>query len=306
MKVIQLNLDSPNAFPDGCVLTQGTFDGIHLGHCELLRQVIEAGQKLGLPTVLLTFKPHPAMVLRPSRRIPLLTVFDEKTSILEKIGLDYMALFEFNTQLAILQAEDYVREILAGKFGAKVVVVGYNHTFGRKREGNGRFLEEIATKYGFEAKIQTPVLYENEPVHSSRIRKELFEGRFRSAMTMLNRPYRISGEVVKGRGVGRGLGYPTINVRAHKDKLIPMSGVYAAKVRINGNWLPGMMYIGEDRSIFDFEVAIFDFEGDMYHRQVDVDIFDRTRDSIKFESADKLVVQIAKDEKEIRDILSRT
>jgi riboflavin kinase/FMN adenylyltransferase len=215
-----------------------------------------------------------------------------------------MALFEFNTELAILQAEEYVRQILVEKFGAKVVVVGYNHTFGRKREGNGRLLKEFSAKYGFEARIQDPVLYNGEAVHSSRIRKELFEGRFREAMTMLNRPYRISGEVVRGRGVGRGLGYPTINVRAHRDKLIPMSGVYAAKVRFGGEWHPGMMYIGEDRSIFDLEVSIFDFEGDLYHRKVDVDIYDRTRDSIKFESTDGLVAQIAEDEKKIRHILS--
>jgi len=304
MKVLHLDMDSKNEFPDGCVLTQGTFDGIHLGHARLLESVIERGRELRLPSVLLTFKPHPAKVLRPSRRIPLLTLGEERIPILEKFGLDYVALFEFNTELAILQPEDYVRRILVGKFGIKAIVVGYNHTFGRKREGNGAFLEKVKNEYGFEVTIQQPVMFENEPVHSSRVRSDMFDGNFGSAVTMLDRPYRISGTVVRGRGVGRQLGYPTINVRAHKDKLIPKFGVYAARVRINGDWFPGMMYISEDRSIFDLEVSIFDFQGDLYDRYVDVDVVARTRDGIRFDSNEELAAQIATDEQEIRGILS--
>lgn len=304
MQILHLDLPSPPAFPLGCVLTQGTFDGIHPGHVELLRTVQGEGRRLGLPSVLLTLNPHPATVLRPSRRMPLLTTREERTEILEKLGLDYLAYLAFNTNLAILQAEQYVSQILVGKFSAKVVAVGYNHTFGRKREGTGQFLESVSARYGFEVRILNPVLFEGEPVHSSRIRAELIEGRFNSAVKMLNRPYRISGAVVEGRGIGRKIGYPTINVRAHKDKLIPNSGVYAAKVRTENSWMPGMMYIGENRTIFDCEVNIFDFSGDLYGKHVDVDILAKTRESITFSSTDRLVEQIAADETRIRAILS--
>ncbi len=304
MKIIHLSLDAPSAFPEGAALTQGTFDGIHLGHVELLKGVIEAGRRLNMPSVLLTFTPHPAKVLRPSRRIPLLTLDDERVRILEKIGLDYLALFEFNTKLAVLKAEDYIREVLVGKCGAKFVSVGYNHTFGRKREGNAFLLEEKKEEFGYEVRILEPVMYDGEPVHSSRIRHELFEGNFASAVAMLGRPFRISGEVVRGRGVGMRYGYPTINIRAHPDKLIPKCGVYAAKVRVSDEWLPGMMYISEDRSIFDFEINIFDFSDDLYGKKIDVDVVARTRESVKFETTEMLIEQIARDEKEIRSILS--
>jgi len=304
MKKIELDISGPPAFPDGCVLTQGTFDGIHLGHLQLLYAVMDLAKDYGVPSVLVTFKPHPAKVLRPARRIPLLTTDEEREEILEKIGLDYLALFSFNTKLAVLQAKDYVRQVIAGKFGARAVVVGYNHTFGRKREGDGRLLEDMKVRYGYDLRVVPPVVFEGLAVHSSRIRKDLFDGRFASAVQMLNRPYRISGDVVKGRGVGKELGYPTINVRAHTDKLIPKPGVYAAKVRINGEWLPGMMYIGEDRSIFDLELSIFDFNGNLYDRYVTIDAFVRTRDSMRFDSNEKLVDQITEDEKKIRHILS--
>ncbi len=304
MEITQLDLSSKRPFPDGCVLTQGTFDGIHLGHLQLLYAVMDLAKDRGVPSVLLTFKPHPATVLRPARRVPLLTNEQERTEILQKIGLDYLALFCFNTGLAVLNAEDYVCQVLADKFGARAVVVGYNHTFGRNREGDHRFLESMQAQYGYDLRVVPPVVYEGLPVHSSRIREDLVNGRFASAIHMLNRPYRISGTVVRGRGVGKSLGYPTINVRAEEDKLIPKSGVYAAKVRLNRDWLVGMMYIGEDRSIFDFEVSIFDFEGELYDRYVTIDMFERTRDSIRFETEDQLVAQIAEDEKKIRHILS--
>jgi riboflavin kinase/FMN adenylyltransferase len=305
MRTIELNIDSPPAFPEGSVLTQGTFDGIHLGHVQLLHAVIDLAKDHGVPSVLLTFKPHPAKVLRPSRQVPLLTIDEEREKILDEIGLDYLAIFSFNTKLAVLQAKDYVRQVLVGIFGARSVVVGYNHTFGRKREGGERLLEEMRPQYGYDLRVVPPVVFEGLPVHSSRIREDLFDGRFASAVHMLNRPYRVSGTVVRGRGVGKKLGYPTINVRAHADKLIPRPGVYAAKVKVSSDWLPGMMYIGEDRSIFDLEVSIFDFDGDLYDTGVTIDVFDRTRDSVRFESGNKLVTQIAEDEKRIRDILSR-
>lgn len=304
MKIIELDLNSPNPFPDGCALTQGTFDGIHVGHLQLLYTVMDMAKDKGIPSVLLTFKPHPATVLRPQRRIPLLTTQQERSEILDKIGLDYLAMFSFTTKLAVLQAEDYVRDVLVGKFGAKAVVVGYNHTFGRRREGTGPLLKGMQARYGFESRIVPPVVFEGLAVHSSRIRQELFDGRFTPALHMLNRPYRITGKVVRGQGVGRKLGYPTINVRADENKLIPKTGVYAAKVKIDDEWLPGMMYVGEDRSIFDFEVNIFDFDGDLYDTVVTVDMFDRTRDSVRFDSTDKLIEQIAEDEKNIRHILS--
>jgi len=303
MKVINFNIKSSRIFSDGCVLTQGTFDGIHLGHQNLIDEVKRRSDSLGLPSVMLTFKPHPAKILRPKRRKPLLTTLDEKAKLVEELGLDYLALFAFNTELAILQAEEYVRQILCGKFGAKAVIVGYNHTFGRKREGNGGLLERMSSECNFEAVVVQPVLYNDEPVHSSRIRKDLIEGNFADAVRMLSRPYRIRGIVVKGRGVGRKLGFPTINVRAHEDKLIPKSGVYAARVFVDNKWLPGMMYVGEDRTIFDFEVCIFDYKGDLYDKELEVDVFARTRDSVKFNKPADLVAQIAKDEKEIRTIL---
>jgi riboflavin kinase/FMN adenylyltransferase len=304
VKTIELDIDSSGAFPDGCVLTQGTFDGIHLGHLQLLYAVMDLAKDRGVPSVLLTFKPHPAKVLRPARRVPMLTIDEEREEILDKIGLDYLALFSFNTKLAILPATDYVSRVIAGKFGAKAVVVGYNHTFGRQREGDDKLLEQMRVRHGYDLRVVPPVVFEGMPVHSSRIRKDLFDGRFASAAHMLNRPYRVSGLVVRGRGVGKELGYPTINVRAHGDKLIPKPGVYAAKVTADSDWLPGMMFIGEDRSIFDLEVSIFDFDGDLYDRHVTVDMYARTRDPLRFDSNDKLAARIAEDEKEIRHILS--
>jgi riboflavin kinase/FMN adenylyltransferase len=304
VEVIQLEKDSPRPFPDGCVLTQGTFDGIHLGHLQLLYAVMDLAKDRSVPSVLLTFRPHPATVLRPARRVPLLTTESEREEILRKIGLDYLALFLFNTKLAVSRAEDYVREILVAKLGARAVVVGYNHTFGANREGSSELLEELGVRYGYDPRIVPPVVFEGLPVHSSRIRKDLTDGRFASAIHMLNRPYRISGVVVRGRGVGKSLGYPTINVRADGEKLIPKAGVYAAKVEVDGARLHGMMYVGEDRSIFDFEVSMFDFDGELYGKYVTVDLFERTRDSIRFDSNDELVAQIAEDEKRIRHILS--
>ncbi len=218
--------------------------------------------------------------------------------------LDYLVLFDFNTDLAILQAEEYVRQILLGVCGARVVVIGYNHTFGRKREGDHATLQTLGPQLGFRAIVVEPVIFGGEPVHSSRIRKDLFEGRFAESVHMLTRPYRITGMVVKGRGVGRTIGFPTINIRAEEDKLIPMSGVYAARVRVDGTWWPGMMYIGDDRRIFDLEVSLFDFSGDLYGRELSVDVYARTRDSMTFDNMDDLTAQIGQDEKDIRTILA--
>lgn len=288
-------------------VTVGTFDGVHKGHLVLLNRLIEAASEKGTPSVVATFDPHPQLVLGNRGRMEILNTTEEKLEILEKVNPDYVVILEFNQQLASLEAEDYIQRILVEDLGLRHFVVGYDHSFGKGRRGNFDLVKSLADSYNYTCEMVMPVHNGGGPIKSSRIRKKLIEGEYAEAIKMLGYPYFITGEVVRGRGIGKKLGYPTININMPSGKLLPKSGVYAARVIVDDIEVPGMSYIG-GRLTFDdetitVEVNLFDFNRDLSGKKVRMILEEYTRPPVKYESVEELTRALAEDEKEVRKIL---
>jgi riboflavin kinase/FMN adenylyltransferase len=285
---------------EGSSLTVGTFDGVHLGHKKLLEFTAEQGRKRGLKSLVVTFEPHPVYVLRPEIRVERIALPEEKIQRLSKFGLDYLLILNFNTKLANFQAIKFFADILVGDLNAKFIALGYNHTFGKNREGNLEFLEKIAPDWGVSVSAVEPFFFDEQPVSSSRIRKAIKEGRVADANKMLNESFAIPGVIVKGKGLGHKLGYPTINVKVDDGKLMPKAGVYAATCEIAGHEVQGMMYIHPAPESCDLEVNLFGFDQEIYDERTVVRPLKFTREALNFPDYETLEKQLEKDEAEIK------
>ena len=288
-------------------VTVGTFDGVHKGHLVLLNRLMQAANEKGTPSIVVTFDPHPQIVLGTRGRMEILNTTEEKLEILERVNPDYVVILEFNQQLASLEAEDFIQRILVEELGLKHFVVGYDHCFGKGRRGNFELVKSQADSYNYTCEMVGPVHNGDGPVKSSRIRRELKDGDYGEAIHMLGYPYYITGEVVRGRGIGRDLGFPTININVPPGKLLPKPGVYASRVAVDNKMIPGMAYIGGRLTFGDetitVEVNLFDFDEDLSGKKVRMILERYTRPPVKFESTEELTRALEQDESEIRKIL---
>lgn len=294
----------------GTVVTVGTFDGVHRGHWEVLQEIRRRAEATGRRSVLVTFDPHPLRIVRPEHAPPLLTTPVEKKEILAESGLDWAVFISFTETLSRYSPRRFVEEILVERLAVDELVIGYDHGFGRDRSGDADTLRSIGEELGFAVDVVPPVVSEAEPVSSSRIRQAVAEGRMQEASACLGRPYSVRGVVVRGDGRGRGLGFPTANLKvAHADKLMPPSGIYAVRGATRAGTHPGALHLGP-RPTFrgsppTMELHLLDFAGDLYGEEVRVDFVRRLRDVLPFESAAALVEQMRQDVEAARGVLDR-
>jgi riboflavin kinase/FMN adenylyltransferase len=285
------------------VVTIGTFDGVHLGHQKIIEQLNLEAAKNGGESVLLTFDPHPRIVLFPeNHNVKLIQTLDEKFQVLEKFDLKNVVLIPFTTEFSELSAIDFIEQILVGNLKAKKVVIGYDHQFGRNREGNIHFLKSVSEKYGFEVIEISAKSIDEINISSTKIRDSLLLGDVQTAKLFLSRPYEISGTVVKGNQLGRTLGFPTANVKVDSElKLVPANGVYAVQVKIDGKMHFGVMNIGTKPTVNSsneksLEVHIFDFNKVIYGDIITVFMEKHIRNEQKFANLDELKRAISNDE----------
>ena len=285
------------------VVTIGTFDGVHLGHREVIAELRRITRDTGGESVVFSFFPHPRMVVTPEEdTIRLLSTQAEKSALLEELGLDHLVVYPFTKEFAALTYTDFVKDILVSKMHIHKLVTGYDHKFGHGREGDFHALNRLGELYGFEVEQLNPLLVENMAVSSTKIRKALEDGDVGKANHFLGYAYLLKGKVVEGRRLGRELGFPTANILPDDlHKLVPNDGVYAVDVNVDGVRYQGMLNVGtrptvnsnvDHRSI---EAHIFDFSGRIYDQPISVSFVDRIRDEVKFESLEKLIEQLVKD-----------
>lgn len=301
------DLDNLPAFKNA-VVTIGTFDGVHLGHRKIIAQLKEEAARIGGETVIITFHPHPRKIVQ-HEPLALLNTPDEKLHLLEQSLIDNVIVVPFNEAFAAQTAEEYVKDFLVGKIHPHTIIIGYDHRFGKGRAGDYHTLEAYGALLNFKVKeISQQVLHE-VAISSTQIRKALFAGNIATAGECLGYPYFLEGEVVKGKQIGRTLGYPTANIAiSDKDKLIPAIGVYAVKVIIDGRSYNGMLGISlrptiEESKDVSIEVNIFDFDKDIYGKKIKVAIIAWLRAEEKFGNLDELKAALAKDEIDARSIL---
>lgn len=291
------------------VLTIGTFDGVHLGHQKIIKQLNEVAGKTGGESVLFTFYPHPRMVLFPeSHGLKLIQTQVEKLDKLERMGLKNIIVHPFTKEFSRLTALEFVRDYLVNKLNIKTIVIGYDHQFGKNREGSLELLKELAPVYDFEVIEIGAKDIDEVNVSSTKIREALKEGNIELANTYLGEEFQINGPVVHGQQLGTKLGFPTANIELENDiKLIPKNGVYATRVvRENDAEHFGLVSIGERPTVDDsgrisIEVYLLDFEGDLYGENLRLKILKRIRDEKKFDTLDELVKEMHKDEERLRN-----
>ena len=295
----------------GAVVTVGTFDGVHRGHQDIVRRVVEQGERLGLPSLLVTFAPHPLRVVNPKAAPPLLTPGDEQSEALVDTGIEHVALVPFTTTLASYSARAFVEHLLVGRYHARVVVMGYNHRLGHGREGDAEALRVICAGFGCEVDVVPPTLDDDgTPISSSRIRRAVEVGDLATVASAMGRPYSLRGRVSRGSQRGRDLGYPTLNLSlASNEKLLPADGVYAVRAVARRGSFGGMMNIGGRPTFGEagraVEVHLFEASGDWYGADVSVELVRRLRDTTRFASADELITQLGRDAQAARLALTQ-
>lgn len=294
----------------GTVATVGTFDGIHLGHWTVLQEIRTRAEAAGRRSLLVTFDPHPLRLVRPEHAPLLLTTPVEKKEILAESGLDYAVFLSFTTALSRYEPRRFVEEILVERLGVEELVIGYDHGFGRDRAGDPETLARIGRDLGFAVDVVSPVTAAGSAVSSSRIRALLLAGDMRSAQECLGRPYSVRGVVVRGEGRGRGLGFPTANLRvAERDKLVPPQGIYAVRAVLRSGTYSGALHLGP-RPTFKgspptIEVHLLDFDADIYGEEIRIDFVEYLRAIEPFTTVAALVEQIRRDVDRARSALDQ-
>ncbi len=288
-------------FVKNAVLTTGTFDGVHLGHQKIINRLNEVANSFDGQSVVLTFYPHPRMVLyADDNDIKLLSTLEEKISLLEKAGVKHLIIHPFDKKFARLSSLEFVRDILVNKLHTKKLVIGYNHQFGRNREGTYEHLKEFGPLYGFGVEEIPAKDVENINVSSTKIREALKAGDVKTAANYLGRLYSVSGKVVEGNKLGRSIGFPTANILVgDENKLLPENGVYAVRVFVNNNWHKGMMNIGYRPTVQiaekKLEVHLFNFNQSIYNNELNIEFVEKLREEKDFGSLEKLKEQLEKD-----------
>ena len=285
------------------VLTIGTFDGVHLGHRKIITRLHDIASGMNGESVIFTFDPHPRKVVAPNESsLRILTTLDEKIELFEQSGIDHLIIYPFTPEFAQLSYQQFVEEILVGQIHTKYLVVGYDHKFGKNRQGDFEFLKNCADRLDFQIEKLDVLLMNESGVSSTKIREALQKGDIETANAFLGYPFTLHGTVVQGQQLGRKIQFPTANVEASDpDKIIPGFGVYAVKVKVQNQWSLGMLNIGNRPTVNNnadhrsIEVHIFDFEADIYDLPIELMFFKKLREEQKFPSIDDLREQLRKD-----------
>lgn len=298
----------PPAFP---VITTGTFDGVHEGHMVILDRIKTLAKVRNGETVVVSFDPHPRSVIHPHLEIKLIHTIEEKIDRLEKAGIDHFVIIPFTKEFSRTTSLEFVRDILVNTLNAKLLVIGYDHQFGRNREGSVIELEEYALTYDFEIEQIEAQTFEDINISSTKIRKALNEGDFETANHFLGYDFMITGNVIHGNKLGNSIGFPTANIDVHnKFKLIPSNGVYAVEVLVDTQIYGGMLNIGSKPTVNktdqqSIEVNIFDFNADIYGKEIQINFKKRLRSEQKFESVDELKIQLGRDKEDSLALLAQ-
>lgn len=292
------------------VLTIGTFDGVHLGHRVILNEVVKHAKAVNGESVLITFEPHPRKLLFPDQSLKLLTPLHEKIELIQQAGIQHVVVAPFTKTFSELTAQEYIENFLVKYFHPESIIIGYDHHFGHDRRGDIHLLRTYEAKHQFNV-VEIPAqLIDQAAVSSTKIRHALEQGHVHDATHMLGRDYNIKGTVIKGKQLGRTLGYPTANIMPDdKDQLIPAVGIYAVKVNTKGQEYGGMMSIGYNPTVTNektikIEVNIFDFDEEIYNEEIAVAFIARLRNEEKFDGLDSLKEQLHADKEQSLKILS--
>jgi riboflavin kinase/FMN adenylyltransferase len=292
----------------GCAVTIGTFDGIHLGHRALLNRLCEHAARLSRPAMVLTFEPMPREYLHPERPPARLTSWRERWHLLGGSGIDYMCVLRFDERLRNLSGPDFAA-LLANQLHSHLIVVGHDFRFGRKGEATASALAAAGQALGFEVDVVPPILLGGARISSSGVREALSRGDFELARSWLGRPYSMTGRVVQGNQLGRKLGFPTANLRTGRRR-VPVAGIFAVRVHgVSVSPLPGVASLGTRPTVDGggemlLEAHVFDFAGDLYGREIEVEFVSKLRDEERFSDLDALVVQMNMDAENARRILA--
>lgn len=282
------------------VLTLGTFDGVHKGHQKIISELVQTAKDKGCESLILTFFPHPRMVLQEPSEIKLLNTINEKSELLAQLGVDNLIIHPFDQTFSRLSAEEFVSNILVKQLALEKIIIGYDHRFGRNRTANIQDLIEYGVEFGFEVQQISALEVDSISVSSTKIRIALQEGDIEKANDYLNYHYFLSGKVIKGKSIGRTIGFPTANLYVEESyKLIPKNGVYVVQTEVNGQKIYGMMNIGFNPTFEgatqSIEIHLLDFEGDLYHQRLKIELLKRIRDEVKFDSMEALQQQLFSD-----------
>ena len=289
-------------------VTIGTYDGVHFGHQQIIEKLVSEAKNAGKKSVVLTFFPHPRMVLQKDATIELINTIDERATLLEKTGLDYLIIHPFSREFSRMSALEFVRDILVNQLNISKLIIGYDHHFGKNREGNITQLTEYSHLYDFKVEEIPAQDIDSVSVSSTKVRRALAAGNLKTANNYLGYNFMLNGNVVNGKKLGGKIGYPTANIDIKESyKLIPKTGVYVVKSTINKKTIFGMMNIGNrptvDGNYQTIEVHFFDFNQDLYHQNLTIELIYFLRDEQKFDSVESLVLQLEKDEETARNYL---
>jgi len=289
------------------VVTIGTFDGLHLGHKAILNKLKVSAEKKRLPALAITFEPHPRVLVTPDSPPPLLTCLNEKVKLFSQYLDGKLLVLEFNDRLKNLTAEEFTTTYLVEKINLAKLIVGYDHAFGKNRSGTINDLMNLSRQYSFELEIVDPVIVDGRPISSTRIRKAIAENKYNQALEFLGHPYPLGGNVIRGIGLGKKIGYPTANLQISTRKLLPADGVYACRTEIKERVFNGMLFIGKNNFNPDagksVEVNIFDFDEDIYDQEIFCYPGAFIRGSQKFTKTSELVKQLDNDKENVLKLL---
>tara|TARA_B100000795_G_scaffold263054_1_gene241680 strand:+ start:8488 stop:9420 length:933 start_codon:yes stop_codon:yes gene_type:complete len=293
---------------DETYVTIGTFDGVHFGHQKIIEKLVKEAKKANKKSVVLTFFPHPRMVLQKDASLKLINTIEERAVLLEKTGLDYLIIHPFSKEFSRMSALEFVRDVLVNQLNISKLIIGYDHHFGKNREGNITQLTEYSHVYNFKVEEIPAQDIDTVSVSSTKVRRALVAGNLKTANNYLGYSFMLNGTVVNGKKLGGTIGYPTANIDIKETyKLIPKNGVYVVKSTIHKKIVFGMMNIGNRPTVNGnhqtIEVHFFDFNQDLYHQNLTIELIYFLRDEQKFDGIDSLVSQLKKDEETARDYL---
>ena len=290
------------------VVSVGTFDGFHLGHQKLIEKVISISKTKNLTSIILTFNPHPRIVLNNEKDVKLLTTYEEKNKIFESSNIDYLITQDFNKSFSKLSALEFIRDVLIKKLNVKHIVIGYDHHFGKNRDANANQLFEFSQDLGFDITEVKAFQMSKVSVSSTKIRNLIHDGKINQANKLLGYQFILTGQVISGLGRGKNIGFPTANILIDSNKIKPGNGVYFIRSIFNGYDIYGMMNIGSNPTFNDkddsIEIHFFDFEQNLYERQITVRLIKKIRDEKKFKSVDNLSAQLQLDKKKCFELIT--